>query len=86
MEVMGNEKWDYREEGWPRRCWCKSAENIDFQLLDDFNTQEIYTKSNSDFIKKLETHFKNKKSVQECTSFLNTVHNLYTQHIGKMMK
>ena len=56
------------------------------EIVNEFEDNTLFTQSTQDFIKKLETHFKNKKSSQEWTSFLNTVHNLYTQHIGKLMK
>ena len=55
-------------------------------IVDQFENNQLFIKPTQDFIKKLETHFKNKKSSQECTSFINTVHNLYTQHIGKLLK
>ena len=54
-------------------------------IIEKYENNQEYTKSTHEFIKKFETHFKNKKSVQEWTSFLNTVHNLYSQHIGKLM-
>ena len=56
------------------------------EIVDQFENNQLFIKSTQDFIKKLETHFKNKKNSQECTSFINTVHNLYTQHIGKLLK
>ena len=56
------------------------------KIVNQFENNQLFIKSTQDFIKKLETHFKNKKSSQECTSFINTVHNLYTQHIGKLIK
>ena len=55
------------------------------EIVDQFEDNQLFIKSTQDFIKKLETHFKNKKSSHEWTSFLNTVHNLYTQHIGKLL-
>ena len=60
--------------------------NHESKIFKSFENNQEYTKSTHDFIKKLETHFKNKKSSQEWTSFINTVHNLYTQHIGKLFK
>ena len=56
------------------------------EIVDEFENNQFFIKSTQDFIKKLETHFKNKKSSHEWTSFINTVHNLYTQHIGKLLK
>ena len=59
---------------------------IDYSRVNEkFEKNQIFEKSTHDFIKKLEKHFKNKKSSQECTSLINTVHNLYTQHIGKLL-
>ena len=58
-----------------------------FQLIiKKYENNQQFIEITHDFIKKLETHFKNKKNSQEWTSFINTVHNLYTQHIGKIMK
>lgn len=56
------------------------------KLFKRFENNQLFTKSTLEFIKKLETHFKNKRNIQECTSFINTIHNLYTQHIGKLSK
>lgn len=52
----------------------------------NLKNSHIYQKSTDDFFKKLETHFKNKKNDQEWTSFLKTIHNLFTQHIGKISR
>ena len=56
------------------------------KAFEYFESNSVFKKSTPDFIKKLETHFKNKKWKQEWTSLLNAVHNLYTQHIGRIMK
>ena len=63
----------------------KGGEEKD-NIYNEFTNNQDFINSTSEFLKKLETHFKNKRSTQECTSFINTVHNLYTQHIGKISK
>ena len=56
------------------------------QLFEKFNTDPTFTKSTRDFVQKLVTHFLAKDIIKlECTSFVNIVHNLYTQHVGKII-
>ena len=51
-----------------------------------FNTDPTFTKSTKDFVNKLAIHFLAKNNTKiECTSFVNTMHNLFTQHIGKII-
>ena len=71
-----------QEEDW------KSHEEIRLeQLYQKFETDPSFKKSTNDFTQKLKTHFRNQdNSAIECTSFINTVHNLFTQHIGKFSK
>ena len=55
------------------------------QLYERFDKDPVFETSTKDFIKKLEVHFKSKqKKIVEWTSFVNAVHNLFTQHIGKV--
>ena len=65
----------------------ESAEEIKQRLQDfKFRTDPTFTKSTRDFIKKLATHFLAKDNrIFEWTSFVNTVHNLFTQHTGKII-
>ena len=69
----------------PKELTNQCERNFSIIIKKYENNQEFMNPTH-DFIKKLETHFKNKKSSQEWTSFLNTVHNLYLQHIKKLMK
>ena len=66
----------------------ETAEEIKLRLLHfKFDTDPKFTKSNWDFVNKLATHFLAKDNTEiEWTSFVNTVHNLFTQHIGKIVK
>ena len=57
------------------------------QTYFKFETNPSFKKSTREFVQKLKTHFKNRSSATiECTSFINTVHNLFTQHTGKFFR
>ena len=57
---------------------------IQSQLYEKFNTDPSFTKLTKEFMQKLATNFVSKGIAKnEWTSFVNTVHNLYTQHVGK---
>ena len=61
-------------------------EQIREQLYKKFMTNHQYIKLTAELIEKLEIHFWSKNiSVIEWTSFVNAVHNLFTQHIGKFL-
>ena len=49
-------------------------------------TDPIFTKSTRDFVEKLSTYFLAKGNIKvEWTSFVNSIHNLFTQHVGKIV-
>ena len=61
-------------------------EQIREQLYEKFMINPQYVKLTAELIEKLEIHFWSKNiSVIEWTSFVNAVHNLFTQHIGKFL-
>ena len=55
------------------------------QLHQKFKTDPLFIESTLDFIKKLKTHFKSKqKQEMGWTGYAKDMHNLFTQHIGKV--
>ena len=78
----GNNNWSPIEEK-----VNESAEEVKQRLLYmKFKTDPTFTKSTRDFVHKLATHFLAKDNNKiEWTSFVNTMHNLFTQHIGKII-
>ena len=61
-------------------------EQIREQLYEKFMTNPQYVKLTVELVEKLETHFWSKDiSVIEWTSFVNAVHNLLYQHIGRFL-
>ena len=65
----------------------ESAEEIKQRLQYlKFKTDPTFTELTKEFMQKLATNFLAKDSTKiECTSFVNTVYNLYTQHVGKIV-
>ena len=56
------------------------------KLYQKFETDPLFTHSTREFIDKLYIYFQIKSnSAIECTSFVNSLHNLFTQHIGKVI-
>ena len=63
----------------------KNLEKIKLeQLYYNFDTDPSFKKWTREFVQKLKTRFRKRDSATiECTSFINTVHNLFTQHTSK---
>ena len=64
----------------------ESAEEFTKRLQNyKFRTDPTFIKTTNDFVKKLATLFLSKDRI-EWTSFINLVHNLFTQHLGRITK
>jgi hypothetical protein len=55
------------------------------ERIERFENDEFYPKVTFQFLHKLSSHFKTKLN-QESTSFINSLHNLTVQHLGKAGK
>ena len=52
-------------------------------MLSKFRSHTKYIRNTTEFVKKVENEHKKKKE-QHVSSFITTLHNLYSQHVGKL--